>query len=160
MALLAPLLSGCWCLLHPCDGGFGWSGKPVSGVVEPGVYRFTVTVEHNASFELECEITSTSTVGDCDRWRDAEDSQFDVSLHPGLLDEPQSGPVGGFSIGVMADDGKNVIGPRHVSIEVTRDGALLADVDYEVEYIRDREYWGEPHCGFCDRGAELQSHTW
>jgi hypothetical protein len=156
-------LAGCACLLLTCGGGFAWQAMPDSGVVDPGVYQFTVTLEGNASFEFECEVGSgwIARPQDCERRREAEDSQFDVSLDFARSDlaSTNAEPIEGFIIFVSAYDGKNTIGPRHVDIEMTRDGDLLTDEAYDVEYVRDEEYAGGPHCGFCDR-LETRLHVW
>lgn len=158
--VLSSLLSGC-CLDTPCDGGFTWYATPASGIIEPGVYHFTITVEHDSIYELECEVDSASNPIDCEQWRNVENSDFEVHLSPGLLSETLEGdPPSGFVILIAAYDGKNTVGPRQVTIKLTRDAALLADIDYEVEYTRDYEYNGGRHCGFCDRGADLQMYEW
>lgn len=159
--LLSPFVAGCSCLLLACSGGFVWQAMPDSGTVEPGVYRFIVTLEGNASFELACEVGSGSIVQlhDCERMRESEDTQFRVSLDFVRPELANADPIDGFTIFVSADDGKNTIGPQQVGIEVTRDGDLLASEDYDVEYVRDDEYAGGPHCGFCDQ-LESRLHVW
>jgi hypothetical protein len=160
--LLSPLVAGCACTLLPCTGGFVWEATPASGVVEGGTYRFTVMVEANAAFELECVVGPGSIPsGNCERFDHAEDSAFEVRLdfvRPNI-DVTIADPIEGFYIAVSANDGKNTIGPQQVGIVMTHEGELLADVDYDVDYVRDEEYNGGPHCGFCDQ-VELRTHVW
>ena len=53
--LLAALPTGC-CTLLPCAGGFAWRATPASGIVEPGVYTFRVTLDDSETFEPRREV--------------------------------------------------------------------------------------------------------
>ena len=167
VAAVGLLLPGCLACNEPgCDGGFEWNAAPADEApVAAGHYRFEITLEED-TFVVECDIAET--YGDSDCGEPEGDADWNLSLSFGQVDpdnwDPQDA-VSDFYLrasdtsGSDADGSYNETrGPTSVSIAVTRDDEALADVDYELMYQRDDQFYGDERCGFCE-SREVRDHT-
>jgi hypothetical protein len=151
-----------------CGGGFEWTGQPTGGeTLTPGTYRITVTLEEN-EYEVECVIAATYGDSDCAqpvRIRGAVD--YTLAIDFGQADPDNWDPMDPVSNLYLTaadtsgsdDTSSETRGPTSVSIAITLDDTPLTTIDYDVEYVRDNAYRGDPACGFCDE-IESRTHEW
>jgi hypothetical protein len=94
------------------------------------------------------------------------DDEFEVSVD--LLSrqkvddwDPQA-PIGTFSVRALAFEGRedrSVRGPRGVRIELADANGTMVEVEYEIEYDRDEDFYGDERCGFCEH-AQSRTSAW
>jgi hypothetical protein len=153
-----------------CAGGFEWIATPqAGGPVIPGAYALEITLEDDV-FTVDCTVAATYADSSCAEpvhVSGAIDYILNLSLQqidPNNWDP--TAPIGGFNLYAADTTGSHpsasysaTRGPTAVSIVVTLDDAPLTSVDYELEYVRDTEYRGDPACGYCDQ-TQSREHQW
>lgn len=153
-----------------CGGGFEWNANAEDGsALEPGTYEVTLTLEDN-TYEVTCEIAEAMKDSDCTSPVQSEGDvlfsiTFDINQHdPG--DWNPDSPVGSFYLSAVDTSGSDPKGgysenrgPTFVAIEISSEAGPLLDESYDVTYVRDDDYRGDPRCGFCDEVEEREA-TW
>ena len=169
LGVVGALAQGCLACNEPgCAGGFSWYANPAAGeAVAPGTYSFDVVVEEDR-YQIECQIADTFGNSDCKPPVHAAGSvDYNISFSFGQLDPENWNPddgVSGFDMRISDTTGSDssgsyneTRGPEQVAITATLEGTPLFDVDYELEYERDENYYGDERCGFCD-SSEVREH--
>ncbi|MBN2803441.1 MAG: hypothetical protein JXR91_10125 [Deltaproteobacteria bacterium] len=65
--------------------------------------------------------------------------------------DSQSAATGGIVCNTeYYDDSLSVRGPENVTIVVKREGKVIGSGEYEPEYTRNNNYWGDEECGYCE----------
>jgi hypothetical protein len=149
------VLHGClFCTEEGCAGGFAWEARPRDGMgLQPGLYEVEIVLDDD-SFTTTCTIADTYGDSECTF---IDEGEWFVSFDLQQLDRNEwmpEDPPGGFDLRAsqMVEDGRksSTRGPARVEIEITRDGANVITTAYDVEYVRDEDFWGDERCGFCD----------
>jgi hypothetical protein len=168
-----------------CAGGFEWTGSRTDEApLTPGAYVFTVGLEDDV-FEVTCTVGPSYETSDCElpvhvtgdiEWNleislsmaanDGGDSDGGDGDGDGDGTWDPTAPVVGFYLRASDTSGSDADGsysetrgPTEVDIAVTLDDAELFGVEYDVEYVRDDDYRGDPSCGFCDE-SQSRSFSW
>lgn len=151
--LLAPCLAAC---ATDCSSiGCGFYTVEVTGPegqrLDDGAYELAIEVD-SFMFETTCTLPADAE-GAASRPPPCEPSRLDstpagrylsVSALDGVItilasrEDLREGDVSGIG------------GPDQLSVVVASDGDQLADADFHPQYSRDREFYGDPECGFCD----------
>jgi hypothetical protein len=164
-SVLAPV--GClFCTDIACSGGFAWDAKPADdGVVAPGSYRFAIELD-DGMYTIECTVAERARESECvgPSAEDADEFELDIELVSRQTSDEwdRDAPVGGFVVRAWASEGedeRSTRGPQAVHIDLERDGDLLVDSTYDIDYERDEDFYGNERCGFCDL-QESRVATW
>jgi hypothetical protein len=153
-----------------CAGGFEWTAAPEGGEpVSPGAYAFEITLEDDV-FTVDCTVAETYADSSCAEPVHVTGTiDYIVNLSVQQVDpdhwDPMD-PIESFHLYAADTTGSDATGsysetrgPTEVSIVVTLDEAPLTSVDYELEYVRNDDYRGDPACGFCDE-TQSRKHQW
>lgn len=149
-----------------CGGGFEWSTQPIDeGVIAPGEYQVAIELD-DVLYEFDCTLTEMARESECFGPADEDADEFEIDIHiqsRQTTDEwNRDAPVGGIDVRAWAFEGKDersTRGPRDVHILIERDGAVLVDVPYDIEYDRDEDFYGNERCGYCDQ-LESRETVW
>ena len=153
---LVAVQSGCrMCHDIGCAGGFEWNARAVdSSPLAPGDYQLEALLD-GAVFKVKCTVVPPSEgQSTCAEPSIPEGAEYELVMGlQQVLDGEDWLPAQGFTLVAInnsADGGRSVEGPRTVQITVMRDDAPFLNVDYDVEYERVEDYYGDPSCGYCE----------
>jgi hypothetical protein len=168
LALASTALPGCApCGLNGCMGGLQWTARTQDGLpLEAGSYALTIELE-DTRWTSTCTIVDPIEDSACSEpERIAGDTEFSVEVKPWSGDEvfvDPGLPVDRFRVEAAeyTDEGDlgSMRGPTSARIVLERDGTVLVDEAYEIEYRRSDEAHGDERCGYCDSLEERTATT-
>jgi hypothetical protein len=130
-----------------CDAGFYWRASPEN---EDQL--------EDSSYALECTVAEGVGTRSC---TEAEQTGGSVAFFVMFEAAFESGsPPHGFLMRAWQELGDGSLrGPRDVAITIHHDGVSIVAATYELEYVRDDDFWGDRRCGYRDL-AEERTTLW
>jgi hypothetical protein len=157
---------GITCLANECVGGLAWTAATEDGQpLLAGEYSLQVELEGDDRFTIACSVADDGTA-ECDEPVQADgDRDFRVGVawfgEHTVHTDGMGTTVTTHGIAVTAREQVDggVRGPTTAVLTLSRDGAVVLEDEYSLEYERDEEYHGDERCGFCDLSEERET-TW
>jgi hypothetical protein len=132
-------------------------GDARADALEVGTYAIALEIE-DSTYTVECTVVEELGASGCTQpMRVAGDVDFFVMFE---LAFDSGAPPHGFMMRAWEEDGERSLrGPGQVAITISHEEMPIADIAYDLEYVRDPAFWGDRKCGYCDL-PETRSLTW